>query len=107
MPTAPLVSVARMPTTSEICEPYSMRDKIFRPRLSVPRTWLQSPPSIHAGGFVIFVRSMALGSYGASWLAKIAHRQIRMTITMPAVPVLLRSSSLKKRLIGFMYTPPY
>ena len=26
----------------------------------------QSPPSIHAGGFAIFIRSMALGSCGAS-----------------------------------------
>ncbi len=49
-------ATAMNPTVSEMYEPFNIREKTSRPRLSVPSQWVM------VGGFSLSARSVALGS---------------------------------------------
>src|SRR5262252_10292960 len=75
------------PTQSEMRDPYRIRLRISRPRLSVPRGWVQ------LGGWRRSASATVSGSYGASTPAPAALRMSARRITADTIPSGLRLAS--------------
>src|SRR3984957_17878292 len=83
MPIAPASDAAMKATETAIRDEKIRRDSTQRPRLSVPRGKLASPPCIQAGGNWAESRSCSIGSCGASGGANSATKSSKATTAPP------------------------
>src|SRR5262245_16432915 len=70
-------------TTTATRAPQRRRERMSRPRLSVPRGWRQAPPT-QTGGCRTETRSCRFGSWGASAGPAIASARRKSAIAAPA-----------------------
>ena len=63
-----------------------MREKMSRPKMSVPKIWSIEPPSAQHGGCAMFSRSISSGVQGMMKSAKMATNTTTSTMISPSMP---------------------
>src|SRR6185436_19493091 len=94
-PTSAEMAALATATTTATRAPQRSRERMSRPRLSVPRACRQAPPA-HTGGWRTEIRSCRFGSCGASAGPANARTSSKSAIAAPAQSFAFTGSSLRQ-----------